>query len=233
MLTCTEMLLTNHNRPKRKLNKLKGIVIHWTANKSVGANAVANRNFFNSTPNAVSAHYIVDDKQIIQCMPDDEVAYHVGAKQYTETGKSIREGSYSPNYYLIGIEMCVNADGNWLKTYMQSVELSAYLIQKYGLTIKDLYRHYDITGKLCPQMMIDETAWKKFKSDVLAYLSTYLKPNTPQPVKITVDGELIDINTIIQNSTTYVPIRPFATALGAAVDWDGNTKTVIVTTKGR
>ncbi|MCX8125326.1 MAG: N-acetylmuramoyl-L-alanine amidase, partial [Spirochaetes bacterium] len=168
MLPITQMLLINQNRPKIKLKKLKGVVIHWTANTGKGANAIANRNYFNTTKTAASAHYIVDVHSIVQCVPDGEVAWHVGASKYTSTGEKIREKPYSPNYFLIGIEMCVNSDGNWNKTYQNTVELTAYLLKKYGLTINNLYRHYDITGKNCPAMMIAESEWTKFKNAVAA-----------------------------------------------------------------
>lgn len=171
MLPITKLLLTNQNRPKKKLLKLKGIVIHWTANTGKGANAEANRNYFNTTNRAASAHYIVDDKTIVQCIPDDEIAYHVGAASYTRAGNNLKEGVYSPNYFLIGIEMCVNSDGNWAKTYNNTAELAAYLLKKYKLTVKDMYRHYDITGKDCPKMMIDENEWLKFKNLVHKLMS--------------------------------------------------------------
>lgn len=175
MLPIRQMFLTNHNRPQFKLKKLKGIVIHWTANTGKGANAVANRNYFNSTDRAASAHFIVDDRQIVQCIPENEVAYHVGASTYKTAGQKIKEGAYGPNYFLIGIEMCVNRDGNWNKTYQNTVELAAYLIKKYKLSIKDLYRHYDITGKDCPKMMVNEKEWAKFKNAVNILLNPIKK----------------------------------------------------------
>lgn len=164
MLPITQALLTNHNRPGKKLIKLKGIVIHWTANTNAGANAVANRNYFNTTAVSASAHYVVDDRSIIQCVPDNEVAYHVGASKYTAIGQDIKEGAYSPNYFLVGIEMCVNRDSNWSITYMNTVELAAYLLKKHNLQIDRLYRHYDITGKDCPRMMLEEAAWNEFRA---------------------------------------------------------------------
>lgn len=166
MLEIKQMFLTNKNRPKIKLRKLKAIVIHWTANIGKGADAIANRNYFNSTDRLASAHFIVDDHQIVQCIPEDEVAWHVGADKYRTAGEKLREGSYGPNYFTIGIEMCVNSDGNWSKTYQNTVELVGNLLKKHSLTINDLYRHYDITGKDCPKMMINENEWLKFKSAV-------------------------------------------------------------------
>lgn len=142
---------------------LKGLVMHWTANNKAGANAKANRNYFNTTSTAASAHYIIDDNNIIQCIPDNEIAYHVGAKKYTPFGQQFKP---TPNFHFVGVEMCVNEDGNWGKTYRNSVEFAAYFLKMHKLTINNLYRHYDITGKNCPAMMVDEQAWNKFKSDV-------------------------------------------------------------------
>jgi N-acetylmuramoyl-L-alanine amidase len=164
MIPITKMILTNHNRPGKKIIKLKGVVIHWTANKSKGANAVANRNYFNTTKRACSSHYIIDDAKIIQCIPDSEIAYHVGAPKYTSIGLKIKEGCYTPNFFLIGIEMCVNIYGNWSLVYKNSIQLAAKLLTKYSFTTNDLYRHFDITGKDCPQMLLSESTWNKFKA---------------------------------------------------------------------
>ena len=148
------------------LRTLKGIVIHWTANPGKGANAKANRNYFNSGVRAASAHYVVDGGKIIQCVPDLEVAYHVGAKSYRPQGQRIMEGRYNPNYFLIGIEMCINVDNDWAQTYQNTLDLTRYLLNKHHLTVKDLYRHYDITGKDCPKMMVDEPLWNQFIRDM-------------------------------------------------------------------
>lgn len=155
----------------------KALVIHWTANLEKGANAVANRNYFENHPeNKVSAHYVVDDKQIIQCIPENEMAYHVGGKRYTQ--QALQKLSIYPNNCTLGIEMCVNMDGDFQKTYQNTVELSANILKRYGWGIDKLWRHYDITGKDCPRFfVIDETAkafgfesaeagWEQFKKDV-------------------------------------------------------------------
>lgn len=178
MVEIKQMFLTNKNRPKIKLKKIKGIVIHWTANTGKGANAIANRNYFNSTERLASAHFIVDDRNIIQCIPEDEVAWHVGSDKYRDAGRKLSENGYGPNYFTIGIEMCVNSDGNWIKTYQNTVELAACLLRKYNLNTNDLYRHYDITGKDCPKMMIDESEWLKFKNAVDKLIKSKNQSNT-------------------------------------------------------
>lgn len=164
-----EMFLTN-NRPYTKIIPL-GLVIHWTANTDIGANAVANRNYFQNHPqDQVSAHYVVDDINIIYCIPENEMAWHVGAKKYTNLKYKLF-GNENPNKLLIGIEMCVNKDGNWKKTYQNTIKLVVDILKRYNWGIDKIYRHFDITGKDCPRMMTKffisgEEAWTKFKKDV-------------------------------------------------------------------
>ena len=155
------------NRNWYRIRELKGIVVHWTANEGRGANAIRTRHYFNTADRYASAHYIVDDKSIVQCLPDHEVGYHVGGRYYKAKGKEIKGNTnLTPNYFLIGVEMCVNIDGDWNKTYQKTVELIQHLLNKYNFTINEVYRHYDITGKLCPMMMIDEKPWQDFRNAV-------------------------------------------------------------------
>jgi N-acetylmuramoyl-L-alanine amidase len=105
MLPITQDLLTSKkNRPALrnsfyKIKKLKGIVIHWTANPHKGAGAKANRNYFNLGERYASAHYCVDDSKIIQCIPDDEVGYHVGANSYKPQGIKLMENNLTPQLF--------------------------------------------------------------------------------------------------------------------------------------
>lgn len=171
------------NRNYYAIRELRGVIAHWTANTNKGANAQANRNYFNNQASVyASAHYVVDDKTIIQCLPDNEVGYHVGANVYKSEGERMRAGfsSLTPNYFVIGFEMCVNSDGDWNKTYRNSVDLAAHLLRKHGFTTNDLYRHHDITGKDCPKMMLTPEAWGKFKSDITTAMSDDPAPQLEQ-----------------------------------------------------
>ncbi|MCY9737465.1 phosphodiester glycosidase family protein [Paenibacillus alvei] len=137
-------------RPKQRINP-KGGIIHWTGNIGKGANAQANRNFFNNrTGTYGSAHLIVDSQRLIAALPympnNAELAYHVGAKQYYTT----QFGTY-PNNQTIGIEMCVNRDGDFRESYKRAVWTMAHLCKMYGWNpLTDIKRHYDITHKDCP-----------------------------------------------------------------------------------
>jgi N-acetylmuramoyl-L-alanine amidase len=183
----TKLLTPNqYSRPQTKLKAVKGLVIHWTANENAGADAMANRNFFENRKAGKtgygSAHYIIDDKEIILCIPEDELTYQVGATKY----KTTYFGTY-PNNCLLGIEMCVNSDGDFSKVYDQTVLLTVDIVKRYKLNPdKDIVRHYDITGKNCPAYFTSDhwgvmnnsyatkynvgsnadKAWNKFLQDV-------------------------------------------------------------------
>lgn len=175
-MTITQLLLNNpNNRPALRntgnytIRRVEGIVIHWTANIDKGADAVANRNYFNTTDRRASAHYIVDQDKIIQCIPDNEVAWHVGDKKRGNQTVNIS----NPNFKLIGIEMCVNKDSNWTSTYNRTIWLVKKLMTKYELSVDNIYRHYDITGKECPLMFLpDKVNGEKFHWNWLIFLNS-------------------------------------------------------------
>jgi len=168
---------TARGRPGKKIIP-KGLVIHWTANTKSGSDADNNRNYFNNSGVAASAHYIVDDHQIIQCLPENEMGYHVGAKKYKS--RACRELSDYPNDCTIGIEICVNQDGEFTKTMENAVALAAEICKRNGWTTENIWRHYDITGKDCPRFFVDDATavaygflsanagWSKFLADVEA-----------------------------------------------------------------
>ena len=58
--------------------KIEWIVMHYTAND--GDSGMSNARYFQKALNPVaSAHYFVDDREIVQSVPDEYVAYHCGA----------------------------------------------------------------------------------------------------------------------------------------------------------
>lgn len=175
-----EMLLTNKAVRPGKTIKPTHLVVHWTANEGKGADAEANAKYFARATRAASAHYIVDDQEVIRCIPENEMAYHVGAKTYTPWSKA--NLGASPNSKTIGIEICVNAGASFWQTYSHTCRLCADIMQHHGWGIDRLIRHYDVTGKNCPAFLMDDTkakqymgrsaaeAWTMFKRDVSKFL---------------------------------------------------------------
>ncbi|MGD7047101.1 N-acetylmuramoyl-L-alanine amidase [Rossellomorea marisflavi] len=167
----TQDLLTPnpYSRPKDKLKGVRGIVIHWVANKS--SSAKANRNFFENRKSGNSgygsAHYIIDlDGSVIQCLPDAEVGYHVGSHVYTAHALN-RLSSY-PNNCTIGIELThTDWEGRFTKdTYDSALELAVKLLKKYGLDENDLWLHHTVVGwKDCARWFVNNNSeWVKFKT---------------------------------------------------------------------
>jgi N-acetylmuramoyl-L-alanine amidase len=164
-----------YSRPCVLLKAVKGIVIHWVEN--AGSTAQANRNFFEGLKNQpsgldpkkyhyASAHYVVGLRgEVIRCVPDREVCYHVGAETYTN--EALRRLSVYPNNCTIGIELCHPGwDGRFTGETLQSCrELAAALLRAYGLTLEDLWRHYDVTGKVCPKYFVEHgDEWDAFRA---------------------------------------------------------------------
>ena len=169
-------------RTGKKLGSVEGLVIHWIgvcqpdARKVRGSFASAN----------AGTQYISDYNtgDILQVMPEGEVAYHVGANHYTAT-KTALLGVKSPNLHLVGVECCIGDKAipeDWAlpgvhmelgrpseAQYRGLVEFAADFLRRRGLGVDRLFRHYDVTGKLCHVWFCkDEMRWIKFKADVMA-----------------------------------------------------------------
>lgn len=162
-----EMLLTPnpYSRPGDSLIKVKGIVVHYTANP--GTDAEANRNYFENLKDtkktSVSSHFVIDlDGSILQCIPLDEIAY----------------ASNNRNSDTVSIECCHEDEtGKFTKeTYASLVKLTAWLCGEYNLKEEDILRHYDVTGKDCPRYFVaNEDQWRDFKKEVFQYIKKFEK----------------------------------------------------------
>ncbi len=117
------------------------VTIHNTSNKKKGANAASHATYMsNSGKNTyVSYHYVVDDKEIYQLLPDNEVAWHAGD---SENGPGNRKS--------LAIEICENSDGDLLKATNNAVELTAYLMKKHNIPLANVVQHNKWSGKNCP-----------------------------------------------------------------------------------
>ena len=161
------MLLTpnKYSRPQIPLTDVKKIAVHYVGNpKSTAKN---NRDYFENLKNNharyVSAHFIIGlDGEIIQCIPLNEWSYCTN----------------QANGYSISIECChPDAAGKFNKATEESlIALCAYLCGKFGLSEKDIIRHYDVTGKACPLWYVthpeDFEAMKKAVGVLLSGKST-------------------------------------------------------------
>lgn len=177
-----DMLITKTiNRP-RKANTPRYLAVHWTANEGKGSDADNNARYFQRGERAASAHYCVDDHQIVRCIPENEVAYSVGANRYTSWAQ--QHIGYNPNSKVISVEMCVNSDGKFWQMYSNTAHLCADILKRHGWGVDKLIRHYDVTGKVCPAFFVGDLmarkytgraaadAWAMFKRDVERLMKT-------------------------------------------------------------
>lgn len=165
-----EKLLTPYNFTSRgDTGRIKYIVIHY-----VGATGGARENceYFAGRYAGASAHYFVGfDGEIWQSVEDGDIAWHCGAKSYKHPE--------CRNSNSIGIELCVRSRGSraadsrdWYfesATVRSAIGLTEYLMQKYGIDADHVIRHYDVTGKTCPNPYVynnTEHTWEAFKNSI-------------------------------------------------------------------
>ncbi len=157
------------SRPQKPLLSTKAIVMHWVGNPSTSAQA--NRNFWESRKDGGkgygSAHLIVDDKEVVEAIPLFEMAYHVGAKDYSPFAVEFL-GRY-PNNCTIGVEMChPDWTGKYTEsTWQRAVRLVADLLLANKLRPHHVTTHNAITGKECPRWFVHHPAeLDRFRWDV-------------------------------------------------------------------
>lgn len=151
----------DYNRVLRK-EKIKYIVIHDTANKSKGADSNAHFNYFNGGNRNSSADFFVDDEKILQVNDYKKFyTWHVG------DGKG-KNGITNSNS--VGVEICINEDGNYKKAVENTKELTKYLMEELAIPEENVVRHFDASGKLCPASMSENNwaNWKEFKAGLNA-----------------------------------------------------------------
>ena len=151
--------LIRYNFSSRDLEQIKYIVIHDTGNTGPGADADAHFRFFNGGDRGASAHYFVDDHSIIQTVEDYKASWHCGDGQ----------GLYGiTNRNSIGVEICINEDGDYEKSVSHTRDLTMNLMQRHLIPPSRVVRHYDASKKICPgTMSADNWArWHAFKANL-------------------------------------------------------------------
>lgn len=156
-------LADSSNYTKTQYQK-KYIVIHYTAND--GDSDEANANYFAQPNRNASAHYFVDDDSVTISVPGKYTAWSVGGKKYSDcnvTGGGKYYGICTNNNS-ISIELCDTKRDGTVKatqsTIDNAIELTKKLMKEYNIPQANVIRHFDVTGKRCPEYWIDENVWK-------------------------------------------------------------------------
>lgn len=196
MVDIKEMVITNLSNTYGHGNPCNYLTIHETANTSAGANAEMHNAYLRNQLNggrAVSWQYTVDSNSIVQNYKDDVQCWHAG------------DGSGPGNTESIGIEMCVNSDGDFSKTVENTVELVNYLMEKHNISTQNVKQHHYFSsyGKDCPNFLRaghDGWTWTKFINacDGIHHVSknsnktgrTFADKSTKELAQMVINGEL-------------------------------------------
>ena len=132
------------------------IVVHNTANDASAANEIA---YMIRNDNATSFHYAIDDKEIIQGIPENRNAWHAG------------DGNGPGNRKGISIEICYSLSGGpkFIAAEKLAAKFVAFKLKEEGWDISKVKKHQDFSGKYCPHRTLD-MGWQRFLDMVQAEL---------------------------------------------------------------
>ena len=137
------------------------IVVHNTANDATARNEIS---YMISNDKEVSFHYAVDDKEVVQGVPENRNAWHSSDGEH---GKGNREG--------IAIEICYSKSGGdrFTKAEKNAVELIVDILKRYGWGVDKVTKHQDYSGKYCPHRTLD-AGWDRFIKMIEAKMNSKL-----------------------------------------------------------
>lgn len=212
-------------------NAIRYIVLHYTANN--GDTAQNNADYFAGANRRASAHYFVDENEVVQSVRDTDAAWHCGGPL---------ESSHHPlhnicmNRNSLGVEMCSDkVNGKYVitaQTVDRTVELVRWLMDKYGIDVDHVVRHYDVTGKDCPEPWVrDESLWRKFKARLTAPVEPEPKKEDDEVVekkKVLLNGKTYECDVITKDATNYIKMRSLQQA-GFMIGYDAVRKVPSIT----
>ena len=136
---------------------IRYIVIHDTGNPSAGADAESHFRYFNGGNRSSSADIFVDSRSVWQV--NDYTKYY---SWHCGDGR----GKYGiTNQNSVGVELCINQDGNYAATLKNAAAVVRELMAELKIPMERVVRHYDVSKKNCPASMSADgwKTWQKFK----------------------------------------------------------------------
>lgn len=143
----------------RDLKDVGFIVVHFTAN----ANDTAKNNvdyFATGNQRNAGAHYFVGRDGVAESIPANLVAWAVGDKQAKLNGGGSKM-TVCFNSNSVSVELCDFRKWND-KVANIAAEFITALRRDLLIDRKNIIRHYDVTGKLCPAPLVDDEVWARF-----------------------------------------------------------------------
>lgn len=172
------------------------IVVHNTANDATARNEIS---YMTNNNYEISFHYAVDDKEVVQGIPENRNAWHSG----DGNGKGNREG--------IAIEICYSKSGGdrFIKAEQNAVDLIVDILKRYNWGVDKVTKHQDYSNKYCPHRTLD-MGWSRF----IKMIEDKLNPSIPETKPTTAtrkEGDVVTINGVYVSSTSTNKLRPLVT----------------------
>lgn len=171
MVKITKNIVNRTDKIYGHNNKRKFITIHETANTDKGANAETHGRLQQNGFSA-SWHYSVDDKQAVQSFPHTAQCWHAG------------DGRGDGNLNSIGIEICVNSDGDFKKAVENAAALVKKIMKDENISASNVVQHNHWSGKDCPRNLRNGSkgvTWNDFKAKLTEKPAAKPKPEKPTP----------------------------------------------------
>ena len=186
------------------------IVVHNTANDASARNEIQ---YMINNRNEVSYHYAVDDKEIVQGIPENRNAWHAGDGG---NGVGNRQG--------IAIEICYSKSGGARFDAAEALaaKFIASKLKEKGWGIDKVTKHQDYSNKYCPHRTLDK-GWQRFLNMIQKELgqTTTSSPSAPNSSS----GEKYSTGTPICTNTLSVNCN--GTGKVYTGDWSGTIGRVI------
>jgi len=177
-VTVTEIRCSRQNYGGLRSVPVKYIVVHYTG--VANDRAINNARYFASADTGkTSAHYFVDEREIIRSVPEAYVAYHCGGRSYFH--------DRCRNSNSIGVEICTKGENGeyWFDpdALENARQLIRDLMERYDVPPENVIRHYDVTHKLCPMPFVGkgQPAWEEFKGGLIVYKRIENVPDWAKP----------------------------------------------------
>ncbi|MGL5330943.1 MAG: peptidoglycan recognition protein family protein [Peptostreptococcaceae bacterium] len=169
-------------RPQINMNP-KNITIHNTGVTNVAADNFKRGCHDITQDMEVSYHFVVDEKEVVQLLPINEVGWHAGDKK--------------GNYTSIGIEVCERegAEDN-------AIKFVAALLEVLGMKADQLKTHKEWSGKQCPRLILPH--WETFRLKVNEAMTD------TQEIEIMLNGTLKRVQVINKDGNNFVRLRDLA-----------------------
>lgn len=186
------------------------IVVHNTANDASARNEIQ---YMINNRNEVSYHYAVDDKEIVQGIPENRNAWHAGDGG---NGVGNRQG--------IAIEICYSKSGGARFDAAEALaaKFIASKLKEKGWGIDKVTKHQDYSNKYCPHRTLDK-GWQRFLNMIQKELGQTTTSSSSAPNSSS--GEKYSTGTPICTNTLSVNCN--GTGKIYTGDWSGSIGKVI------